>query len=366
MQGDESLDTAEATPESTGVPQDVIDKIDSVFSQASAEDADVGGGEPKPVTPDPRKNEARRVARVKAEQAEELDEEGKTGPNNPEGLEEAGDEDPNVTATETEEKVPAAEQTETPPASESLDPFLRYAAQQAGMKDDRIDKLFAADPELANETFQTLADAQLNLSRQLAASPAQQATPPVAQQQAPASKLDDLYADLKTFAEENGDAIVERLLKPLKDEVIEPVRRMQAALEVSQQNAVRAEAQSTLADLSTKFKDVYGEDGKANPIQQQTRQNLANLADQIRAGAKLQGKEMSVKDALTRAHSIVTADRRDQAVRNQVKEQVQKRSKQITARPTARQTVSQSSGKRTEQTASDAYERRAAELGLEL
>lgn len=364
------------SPESTGVSQDVLDNIESVLSGADGAELDLVGEATEPVKPaavtpptPPSPREVARREQVKREQAEELDESGQTGPNNPEGH--AAPEAVETDTTETEDEPEGEEQTETPASSAipSLDPNLRFVAQQFGWTDEKIDKLNKADPELAADTFTQLASAYTNLSRQYVVPQGQPpaAPQPVAQPQAPASKLDQLYADLSSFAEENGDTIVERLLKPLRDEVIEPVRRMQAALEVQQQAAVRAEVQSTLSALTGQFGDVYGkDDATLTPQQQQSRVNLAGIADQIRAGAKMQGRELSVKEALNRAHLIVTADRRDEAVRTQVRDQVQKRNRQITARPTARQAPKAALGKRSDNAAMEAFERRASELGIEV
>ena len=62
------------------------------------------------------------------------------------------------------------------------------------------------------------------------------------------------------------------------------------------------------------------------------------MADQIRAGAQSQGVDMSIREALNRAHLIATADLAKQTARREVQAAVKKRSTQLTQRPTGRKT----------------------------
>jgi hypothetical protein len=365
---DVSVDDSNA--ETLGVEQSVLDNINDVFSKADTAELDTAPEKVEPTpTAVPQRETARRAA-VAKEQEEELIEEGKVDPLVPQGMKTAA-----KLAEQTKEAEPSGEaeavvaegEEAKDAAPATIDPNLRYVAQEFGWKDEKIDALFKADPELAQQTLQSLSDAYTNLSRQMV-QPTQVAPAPVAQPaaqpQAPTSKLDQLYADLQSFAEENGDSVVERLLKPLKEEVIEPFRQFQAELQVQKSRAIAAEAGATISTLRQKFGDVYGDEGKASPAQQQTLSQLAQLADQIRSGAKAQGRELSVKDALNRAHLIVTADRRESDGRKQVQAQVQTRAKAIVARPTPR--ARPTAEGRSEAKAMEALERRAAELGIEL
>lgn len=303
----------------------------------------------------PAREQARRAA-VKQEEKDELEQEGVKGD---------GEEQDAPAAEETTEEEGQAPADEQAAEAAVLDPNLRFAAEQFGWTADKIDKLYAADPELATSTFENLLNAFTNLSRQN--NPAASMTPqgnPAAQQQA-VSRLDKLYSDLKSFAAENGEPLADHF-KAIHEEVIVPFRQMQAELAVQKQQAVRAEVNTVVNDLGKQFPAVYGSGDKATLVQQQSRQQLYTLADQFRAGASLQGKEMSVADALKRAHLVLTADQRIAEGRKQVVQQVQKRSKAITARPTQRRNPSAMGVSKGESAAAEAYERRANELGIEV
>lgn len=357
------------THESAGesIPQVVVDKFDEIFSPgklAGETSADAGvANEKKVAEPTLSPREVARRAAAKKEQAEELDEEGITGVDNPDGDAPETTETPAEEAVESEEgNEPAAEEA----AVEPLDPNLRFAAQQFGWSDEKIDRLHKADPEMATETFGNLLEAYTNLSRQyVAPQPAAATQPQTAQQASVESQLDKLYRDLASFSEENGNSLVERFLKPLKEEVIEPFRQMQAVLAVQQQQAIAAEATTTIDALADKFGEVYGKDDiKLTLPQRQAREQLVSIADRIRAGAQAQGVKLSVRNALNQAHLIVTSERRVEEGRQQVKAQVQKRARAITAKPTQRSRPMSTAAKQNEAAALEAYSKRAEELGL--
>lgn len=341
---------AEASPE-------LISHIEEVFSRDdgnSAEDttaADVAAERPAVSA-----KETARRASVAQEEKDELEQEGV--------LEDGETVEPEAEVETGEDVAIPAEEAAVESA---VDPNHRFAAQQFGWTDEQIDSFAKANPELAASTFTNLLGAFTNLSRQ--AMPATAQRLPQQQQttqpQAPVSRLDTLYANLKNFAEENGDTMVEQLLKPLHEEVIIPFRQIQAELAVAKTQAVRSEVNTVVADLAKQFPTVYGSE-KTTLVQQQTRQQLYQMADQFRAGANLQGKEMSVSDALKRAHLVLTADQRIAEGRKQVVQQVQKRNKSITARPTQRRTPSAMGVSKGNDAAAEAYERRAHELGIEI
>jgi len=274
--------------------------------------------------------------RADKEQREELIEEGLLN-------EDGSEPDPDAPPVPEEEKVEAAVE-EAAPEPPTVDPTLRAIANELGWPDDKINELYVANPELAESTFSKLAETYANLSRQFLPQQGSQAAPgtpaPVetpAQPDSPTSRLDALYNDLSAFAEGNGEEIVDKFLKPLKEEIINPLRELLAETQVRKQEIARTEARQTVVQLSSKFGDVYGQDTKPLTTQQtEARSTLGYLADQLRAGAKMQGRELSIPDAINRAHLIVTAERRDQAVRNQIKTQVQKRANGLSAKPTQR------------------------------
>jgi hypothetical protein len=374
MQDNDNLNEAPAS-EVPEIPdaamQAITEKIDEVFSKG---DNDIAGQLSTEKEEVPAREVARRQS-VQKEQAEELDEEGLTGADDPEGH--GKPEETPKEGEDAEEGEPADDKDGQTAEAPTLDPNLRFVAQQFGWSDEKIDKLLKADPELAQDTFTNLSDAYTNLSRQMLPQGDSQGLPGTqpgsmtAQQQATTSPLDTLLSDkaLAQFAEANGEEIVEKFLKPFAQErqaLKAELSEMKAYVEVQQRRAVATEATTVLEKLSGQFADLYGKDTlQLSDPQKQARTNLAGIADQLRAGAKSQGRELSVSEALNRAHLIVSAGHRQQAVRKQVTEQVQRRSKQISAKPTQRRNPTTAGG-RSDAAAIEAYNRKAAELGLEV
>jgi plasmid maintenance system antidote protein VapI len=348
------------------IPTAITDKFAEVFNKAEGDDAEGAENTPAPeVSAEDkenariRRNERNRQAKEELEAEEQAGDEVAEAPAEEVETEQEGDE---VAAEAADEQAVEADV--------KLDPALRFVAQEFGWTDDKINKLVAADSELATETFSRLADLYTNSSRQLLnpgspVAPGTQAQQNAAQSVDPLSKLDKLYANLAGFAEVNGQSLVDEFLTPLKQELIDPVRQMMAAMEVQRQDLNKTEARQTMGTLETKFGDFYGQTDKAqSPVQKGNRKLLGETADQIRHASRLQGKELSVSQALNRAHLLVTADHRERAVRSQIKEQVQKRSKSITAKPTQRQNpklVAAKSGAK----AADAISRFWADKGID-
>lgn len=329
-----------------GVEQSVIDNINATFSEADPGELEPVGQEAE-AAPTPDRSKANRQ-----EQAEELEQEGTEGETSEEGKVEE----------EPADETPADEQV-IDAAVEPLDPNLRFAAQQFGWTDDKIDALHAANPEMAVGTFQNLLSAFQNLSRQQLVPQAQNPAAQAAAAQQQQSKFEKLIGNLKQFEEVNGEPLGE-MLRILHEEVYQPLRQIQAEYQVQKQQAVAAEATTTTGSLSEKFPDFYGKDDKLTLVHQQNRASLYQIADQLRSGAHQQGKDMSVRDAINRAHLIVTADMRVAEGRKQVAAQVTKRSKSITARPTQRVNPKSAGVSKGDGAAMEAYVRRATELGI--
>jgi hypothetical protein len=336
--------TTEMTEASETIQDSIPASLEAAFAEtfAAAEEDDLYVQDlatlPPPVTPGSKAV----VAQRRQEEREELEQEGLESPD-------AAGDTPVVETEQPAEEAAVVEETvaETPaePAAAGLDPNLRLVAQSFGWTDAKIDALLAADRELAEQTFTQLADAYTNLSRQFTGTPASPVAPATqdpataTQSQAPASGLDALYANLESFADANGEELVEKFLKPLQAEVIQPLRQMQASMEASYRQQVANEAQTAITRLAGDFGSLYGAGNQRSAEQQAQVTKLATLADQVRAGAKMQGQELSVTEAINRAHLILSADLRVAEGRKQVTAQVQKRAKTITARPTMRRQV---------------------------
>lgn len=352
------IDETETTGAET-IPQDVLDAFSETFNpeQEAAIKAEIGPDDADGDGGVARRNEAK-------QQADELIQSGE--------VDEDGNEPVPAPPDEVEEDDNTAPSDDAPAGDEpTIDPNLRFVAAELGWSEDKLNSLFKADPELAESTLRQLADTYTNLSRQYLdpgprpaiGSPAYQNSP--AQPESLTPQLDKLYADLERFSETEGTEIVDRFLKPLQSEIISPLKQLMAQNEAKARDMVRTEARTAMGSLSEKFNDFYGGmDGPSTPQQQQNRQVLGQLADQLRAGARLQGRELSIPDALKRAHLLVTADYREQVVRTELKSQIQTRGRQVTVRPSARNNARAST--RSEAKAVQAYEQKAAAMGYEV
>lgn len=369
-------ETNESIPATeTSVPDAVTEAFENVFSNLSADDkaeiAEAGGEGEQTETP---VQSADQIARGKnrrnlaaKEQADELEEEGLVTADDPDGEGTAA----KAEEEKTDEEIAAEKAAETPAEEDKIDPSLRMAANEMGWTDDKINRLYKADPELALETLNTLADTYTNLSQQYLTIPGSQqaagtpaVTAPLAQKQGPTSQLDTFYTQIEAFAETNGQELA-NFAKALKSELIDPVREILAANEVRSKDLSATEARATVTTLGEKFPQFYGADDKAlSQVEQNNRAYLAQVADQLRAGAKAQGKELSIKDALQRAHLVATAKVRDQIVRKQISGQVQTRQRGMTAKPTQRRDPKLTGG-RSVANATEAVSRKMAELGIE-
>jgi hypothetical protein len=267
---------------------------------------------------------------------EEPGEEAATGEEDPEPGEEAGGE---LTA---EEK---AEQAKQKKVIDAFDPNLRKIAKElGGWKETDIDALIVANPTLARVTFSNMAASYNALSLQYArgtrpVNPAQTPAQQTAATQPSANPLDDLLnnpAKLAQLQEVAGEELTKLFIKPLLDERRAILEDRQFLSEMRRDALIR-EVNTSFSEVANGgFEEFYGRDGEVTQQQQDNRFKVGQLADQIRAGAQLQGVNMDVREAVKRAHLIVTADQVQAKARREVRAQVQQRSTQITARPTQR------------------------------
>lgn len=367
---DDTADSSGSTGSAGFDTAALASKLEGQFNEAfdGVTDAQVEADAAANPEPEPTKPSAQFIRRKevnKTQQAEELEQEGLVSPDEPDGVE-----DPGSTPETTEQAE--GEATETPAGetaeaeASSIDPFHKWAAQQSGWTPEQISRLEKADPELAAQTFAGVANAYTALSRQAINQvvPGTAGNSPeiaAAQASNPTPKLDKIVAGLTEFAEANGEDLA-GLVRALNEELITPYKASLARQQVVEQKAQAAEANNTFAAVSKEFPDFYGK-GNPNPVQQDRIQTLARLADQIRSGAKQQGREVSIADCVKQAHAVLTTDLRVANARKQVASQVQKRSKTISARPTQR-TLPARSGPPSVAKAIAAFELKAAELGV--
>ena len=348
--GSQSVDQSAAYPVGEGGASSeslVTPEIEAKFAEVFG-NGDSGAGEASATA---------RQRQADVEQQEELDEAAQAA----DASSPAGD-DPDGSAKQDDDptkkpdpKAKAAVAPASEEATATLSPVLRHAAQRAGWSKEDIDGFYAQNPALAERTFERLHGSFNDLSARYAQlgrtqNPAKPQTAPAATAAQPAtpastSHLDALYSEagLKKFGEDNGEDLVEKLLKPLGAEVIEPFRQMKAELQqmkawvqAQQSEALAKEVNLVFKGWEDGFADLYGKNGQTTKEQHDARAQVAQLADQIVAGAAMQGIELSVSDALERAHALFTADRRNEIERKRLVAEVKTRSNRITARPTQR------------------------------
>lgn len=275
----------------------------------------------------------------------------------------------------------------------TLSPVLRHAARRAGFSDEDAQTFFEMSPEKAEGFFQKMHDSFNGVSAQyaqLGQQAAQQGQPqqqarqqPSQQQQQPAPQqggdpVDDLITAMygnsadklaKDYNPEFVDEFARKPAKWLHDNVVAPMRQMQAFYQGQQARMVAQETVSYTKGLEADFGDLYGTEKSRSEEQQATLNEVYSEADLILLGAQRKRVNMSVSEALERAHNRVASKFLEQQTRKRVLAQVQKRSSQITQRPTQRKPGlngnGQSDGKKTTQGAIEALTRRMQELGIE-
>lgn len=252
---------------------------------------------------------------------------------------------------------------------------LVQAALRRGRTKDQVDRLVKADPELATEMFQADLDAANEESRRFAelgrqaagqsiyqapqggAAPAptrttapaagtfqqQQAAAPAAGQQNgfafPKEYRANLEDDFNKNVLDHLEGFINQVILPKVQQADQYVQEREAEMLVQQLDG--------FFDGQTEFGDFYGGKKAHHELSQDqitSRQQVVQEADAIRAGAIAQGRQLSVREALERAHSLVTSSQQRQAARREVQGKIQQRERQTTLRPTHRRGGSAAAG----------------------
>lgn len=258
-----------------------------------------------------------------------------------------------VETPEAEEKVeeaPKAEPKKVEEAAASADaPTLpdayRRTAKGYEWTDAEIDRLWKADPEMAMRTFTKLHESRTKQIGEWAdlGRKARQ-TVPVAKTEmpAPAAAVDLKPVDIKALIEKYGnDDLIAALAGPVNAQ-IEALRPILEQAKVAQQIAARQQGEvlgKLVQDFFTgkpmeQFKESYGGDwASLTADQTKARNNVLEMADALVAGAKQQGRNLTVNEALQMAHDTVSKDRIEQLVRDGIKKSVVQRGKGLTLKP---------------------------------
>lgn len=227
------------------------------------------------------------------------------------------------------------------------DAFRRSAIHQNWTQEE-IDDFFKSDPEKALKTFEKIHESNNRLTTEfsklgktaLALKPVEQSTTDVPESDAITKIINDLKG------EHAGDPLYEDVVKPLAQEL--QIMRNERARKPVQQQTVEEPVARDRDGLVQQINEFYSQDGLrpyddfyGTPGHPKTNEQLDQynkvlvLADQIIAGSTLQGTDLSVPDALEKAHLVIADPFRQEATQNSLKKSVQRRGKGVQLKPNA-------------------------------
>jgi hypothetical protein len=278
-------------------------------------------------------------------------------------------------STSTEEKPEAAESDEEPDKDKSTpqdtaadtgevkipEAYIRAAIHQKWSAED-IKELQKSNPDLALRTFKKMYEDTNKLSQEYAAIGRKRAEEAKKQpEKKTEEKVEASAVDLTKLKQEYGDdpivGVVETLAKQNAallaklEQVVpgnKPSTKSEAEIraEIRENQAIEGQINTFFGDKSMAiYSDFYGEVpkgadwSKLTGEQQSNRMTVLNLADQICIGAQAQGKDMTVDEAMEKAHLIASSRFMETAVREDIKKKAVKFSKAKTLHPHATQTV---------------------------
>ena len=137
------------------------------------------------------------------------------------------------------------------------------------------------------------------------------------------------------------DELVDGLLTPVNG-TIQAINAIIPSLQQGQQAAEQAANDQVVkqvenfftADALTPYQEFYGEPGNMTDAQVQHRNEVLDRAFEIRLGAEqLRGQRLSIDDALSMAHELVSRDFKETAVRRKITKTAKKRQQGISLKP---------------------------------
>jgi hypothetical protein len=241
---------------------------------------------------------------------------------------------------------------------------FRRAAIHQGWSEDEVSDFFKSNPAQATKTFERIYNSTNFITEQTAALGriAQQEAQKrlVAEtQQKPKSKFRDVVDTLKKKYGEDDPGLVDMLevITQQNEELYNTV------------TSLKGQEQPKLSDNDRKiwdtingffnnsnisvYKPFYGESGTDGQWgrtltgeQNQNRMKVLEKADQIVAGAQLQGKEMKYEDAMLQAHLVVSDKVRENVIRQDLVEKVKARNNGLTVKGVGTKVVEQPDAKK--------------------
>lgn len=255
-------------------------------------------------------------------------------------------------AAATTDDATASEAQTTDPNAPTLPDAYRRSLKAFGWTDDEINndlgKLGQNFIDRAerlhlkrNEETQRWAEAG-RASRQQGQTQQQQQT---TQQATTVQALKPLNAD--ALKDHYGDTkLIDEIVTPV-NAAIKQINDMLPMIQQSQTASKNAELQSLGRQIEgffgakemepyTQLYGKFSDTSKLSNEQIETRNKVLEMADTLVAGAKLQGHQMSIDEALQRAHDSLSSGYKKTAARQEIVKSLQSRNKGITMKPTGR------------------------------
>jgi len=223
----------------------------------------------------------------------------------------------------------------------------RRSAKAQGWTDEEIDAAFLVNPDRASAMFErTHTSRTSEIDTWAAIGRAQREDAERKNQAAPAPEPAPILAPINANAlvEEYGNPeFVNSIVGPI-NAMIERMQPILANAAAAQESAEQAQMVAlrqvtdgffTAADM-TPYKDLYGENVEALTDDQiSKRKGIFEYADALIAGARAQGRTVSVPEALQLAHDSQTTPFQKTIIRDEIRTKVTKRNAGITLRPTS-------------------------------
>ena len=258
------------------------------------------------------------------------------------------------------EKGKEAEEKEIPPLS---DAYYR-AAVHRGWKEEDIKDFYESSPELCVKTLGNIYEALNRSSKEFAslgrihkeqmAQAAQQPAKPVVEEAVSEFKgidfkalensdLDEsTIAAFKAINEQNRLSFeAQKKTKPAQ-ETVQPSGFTPQQIQTTNREAAALEQQieGFFTGSVKGYEDFYGVVPKSatdwemlSPGQRMNRWTTIQMMDELMAGAVAYGREITVDEALQRAHLSVSESEREKVIREELKSKLTKRGKSLTLKP---------------------------------
>jgi len=272
------------------------------------------------------------TAEEEAEPTEEKDEQ--------EAETEEGEVKEEETETETEEAEEAA-----PPAKKAgptLPEAYRRSLKAYGWEDDEIDTnlttlgasfIATAQKIHSNRNTEVAQWANAGRAAKQQTTDGQQTTTTAAPTQTGLQPI-DVKALKKTYGD---DVLVDQIAAPINaviaeiNKILPQVQAVQQRSDVSALEVLGRQVEEFFGGKELKsYAEVYG-DAKAPKVE--ARNKVLELADALMTGARLQGRQLTLGEAMTYAHDSLSGDYKVKAARSEVKASLKKREKGITLKP---------------------------------